>query len=359
MSQASRQLPNTTSHATQGVPEKRRRPFRRTLKTTGIVALTALGLTLASTAANALLEQQEKSSTAQYGDLVEVAGGEVNVVRAGTEGAQPLVLLSGLGTIAPALDFAPLIRELDAYDVIVVEGFGYGYSDMSAPERTVKNISTEIHQALSSLDLEKPYVLAGHSISGFYTLDYANRYPSEVSAVVGIDPSVPTQLEEHSAASGGINIIGILSTIGVVRTAVSVAPGAVDPASDDFTTDELERMRQMTIWNFGNAAVADESARVASNAAALQGVTYPENLPVLHFLASDNVATNPNWLESHKNQLKNVRHHEIVELNGPHNLHWTQSAAMAQKITQFLQDSATSQASPTPLGASTEVTQGN
>lgn len=352
MSQASRQLPNTTSHATQGAPEKRRRPFRRTLKTTGIIALTALGLTLASTAANALLEQQEKSSTAPYGDLVEVAGGEVNVVRAGTKGAQPLVLLSGLGTIAPALDFAPLTRELDAYDVIVVEGFGYGYSDMSAPERTVKNISTEIHEALSSLDLEKPYVLAGHSISGFYTLDYANRYPSEVSAVVGIDPSVPTtQLEEHPAASGGINFIGVLSTIGVVRTAVSLAPGAVDPTGDDFTTDELERMRQMTIWNFGNAAVADESARVASNAAALQGVTYPENLPVLHFLASDNVATNPNWLESHKNQLKNVNHHEIVELNGPHNLQWTQSKAMAKKITEFLQDSATSQASPTPPAA--------
>ncbi|GAB3521705.1 alpha/beta fold hydrolase [Arthrobacter monumenti] len=357
MSQVSRQLPNTTSHATQGAPEKRRQPFRRTLKATGVIALTALGITLASTAANALLEQQEKSSTAQYGDLVEVAGGEVNVVRAGTEGAQPLVLLSGLGTVAPALDFAPLIRELDAYDVIVVEGFGYGYSDMSARDRTVENISTELHEALSTLDIEKPYVLAGHSIAGLYTLDYANRYPSEVSAVIGIDPSVPTtQLAKDSAASGGINIIGILSTIGLVRTAVSVAPSLVDPPSDDYTRAELERKRQMTIWDYGNAAVADESARVASNVAALQGVTYPEDLPVLHFLASDNVAQSPDWLESHKNQLKNVKRHKIVELKGPHNLQWTQSKAMAQKITEFLQDSAASQVPPTPLAAATETT---
>jgi pimeloyl-ACP methyl ester carboxylesterase len=331
---------------------KRRRPFRRTRKILGVVAITALGLTLASTGANAFLEQQERSSTAQYGELVEVAGGSLNVVRAGTEGGQPLVLLSGLGTIAPALDFAPMIRELDAYDVIVVERFGYGYSDMSARDRTVENISTELHEALSSLDIGKPYVLAGHSIAGFYTLDYADRYPGEVSAVIGIDPSVPTtELEKHSAASGGINIIGILSAIGLVRTVVSVAPGAVDPTSDDFTTSELERMRQMTIWNFGNAAVADESARVASNAAALRGVTYPENMPVLHFLASDSVTTSPDWLESHKNQLKSVNRHEIVELKGLHNLHWTQSTAMAQKITQFLQDSAPSQAPPTPLTA--------
>jgi hypothetical protein len=125
---------------------------------------------------------------------------------------------------------------------------------------------------------------------------------------------------------------------------VSVAPGAVDPTSDDFTTSELERMRQMTIWNFGNSAVADESARVGSNAAALHGLTYPENIPVLHFLASDSVTTFPDWLDSHKNQLKSVNRHEIVELKGLHNLHWTQSAAMAKKITQFLQDSAPSQA---------------
>ncbi|MCU1566967.1 MAG: alpha/beta hydrolase [Pseudarthrobacter sp.] len=129
----------------------------------------------------------------------------------------PLVLLSGLGRIAPALDFALMIRELDAYDVIVVERFGYGYSDMSARDGTVENISTELHEALSSLDVRKPYVLAGHSIAGFYTFDYANRYPSEVSAVIGIDPTVPTtELEKHSTASGGINIIWILSAIGLV-----------------------------------------------------------------------------------------------------------------------------------------------
>ncbi|MCD5344041.1 alpha/beta hydrolase [Arthrobacter sp. AK04] len=328
---------------------KRRWPFRRTRKILGIVAATALGITLASTGANALLEQQERWSTAQYGELVEVAGGSLNVVRAGTEGGQPLVLLSGLGTIAPALDFAPLIRELVAYDVIVVERFGYGYSDMSARDRTVENTSTELHKALSSLDIGKPYVLAGHSIAGFYTLDYANRYPGEVTAVIGIDPTVPTtELEKHSAAGPGINIAGILSAIGLVRTVVSIAPGSVDPTSDDFTKTELERMRQMTIWNFGNAAVADESARVASNAAALRGLTYPENIPVLHFLASDSVATIPDWLESHKNQLKGVKRHEIVELQGLHNLQWTQSTAMAKKITQFLQESAPSQAQPTP-----------
>ena len=79
-------------------------------------------------------------------------------------------------------------------------------------------------------------------------LDYANRYPSEVSAVIGIDSTVPTaQFEKEAAANGGgINITGILSTIGFVRTVVWVAPSVVDPKSDDYTPSEAERMRQMT-----------------------------------------------------------------------------------------------------------------
>jgi pimeloyl-ACP methyl ester carboxylesterase len=347
--------------AAEGTPGKRRWPFRRTRKVIGVIALTALGITLASTAANAILEQQERASTAQYGDLVEVAGGSVNIVRAGTRGGQPLVLLSGYSTVAPALDFSPLIRELDAYDVIVVEGFGYGYSDLTARERTAKNITTELHEALSSLDLKEPYVLAAHSLGGLYTLDYANRYPSEVSAVIGIDSSVPTaQFEKEAAANnGGINITGILSTIGFVRTVVWLAPGVVKPKSDDYTPSEIERMRHMSSWNFGNATVHDEAAHVASNAAALRDVTYPDNLPVLHFIASDNVALVPGWLDSHKDQLKNVSRHEIVELEGHHYLHWTQSEAMAEKITQFLQENASTQGPSTPLAASTATTPGN
>jgi pimeloyl-ACP methyl ester carboxylesterase len=92
----------------------------------------------------------------------------------------------------------------------------------------------------------------------------------------------------------------------------------------------------MTIWSYGNAAVADETNRTGSNAEALQGVTYPDGLPVLDILSTESVATLPRWVESHEDQLRNVRHHEVVVLDGGHYLHWTQSEAMAEKITAFL-----------------------
>jgi pimeloyl-ACP methyl ester carboxylesterase len=61
-------------------------------------------------------------------------------------------------------------------------------------------------------------------------------------------------------------------------------------------------------------------------------------LPVLDLLSSDSVATLPHWAESHENQLRNVRHHEVVVLEGGHYLHWTQSEAVAARITAFLDE---------------------
>ena len=291
---------------------------------------------LVSTAANLLYEQAEKSSIRPYGERVAVSGGSLNVYRNGHSG-QPVVLLSGLGTPAPALDFAPLIRELSGFDVIVVEGFGYGYSDMAASERTNRNISSELHEVLTKLQVRQPYVLAGHSIAGFYTLDYANRYPAEVAAVIGIDASISKATGEPVAdPQPGFNWARALSVTGLVRDVASLAPGFVNPEGDAFTSDELERMRLMGSWNFGNAAVADETARIANNAASLKDVTYPDGLPVLAFVADDKSGSVVAKAAAAQELLNNVRRHEIVTLEGGHYLHWTQSKRMAEIITTFL-----------------------
>jgi pimeloyl-ACP methyl ester carboxylesterase len=315
-----------------GVRKKRRRPLRAV----GIVGLVILGLILASTAINLILEPAEKSSIKPYGERVTVSGGALNVYRNGN-GVQPIVLLSGLGTPAPGLDFAPLVRELDGFDVMVVEGFGYGYSDMEAGPRTNENISNELHEALAKLQVRQPYILAGHSIAGFYLLDYANRYPAEVSAVIEIDASIPKPGSDPvPEPEAGFNWGRALSVTGLVRTVAWLAPDLVNPDSDAYTEDELQRMRLMGSWNFGNAAVADETARIANNAAALRGVTYPDDMPVLAFLADDKSGSLDTKMASTQNLLKNVERQEIVTLEGGHYLHWTQAKPMADAIRAFL-----------------------
>ncbi|SLK13928.1 alpha/beta fold hydrolase [Arthrobacter sp. P2b] len=313
----------------------RKKP-RRGLRRAGIAALIVLALVLVSTVVNLVLESTEKAGTAPYGERVAVSGGSLNVVRNGDQG-QPIVLLSGLGTTAPGLDFAPLVRELGGFYAIVVEGFGYGYSDLEAPARTNENISTELHDALAKLQVRPPYILAGHSIAGFYMLDYANRYPAEVSAVVGIDATIPKPGDGPvEDPEPGINVERALAVTGVVRVVAALAPGFLDPDSDAYTAEELRRMRMMMSWNYGNPAVADESARIANNAAALRGVTYPDDLPVLAFVADEGSDSTATKTAAAENLLKNVRRHQVVPIEGGHYLHWTQSKRMADEIRAFL-----------------------
>jgi pimeloyl-ACP methyl ester carboxylesterase len=315
-------------------PGRRRRRFAKIL---GIVALALVALVLVSASINLILSRQEKSRFVPYGQRVSVDGGSMNVWRNGHAGPT-MVLLSGLGTAAPALDFAPLIRQLGAYNIFVVEGFGYGYSDMSARPRTVQNIAAEVHDTLAKLGAPKPYILVGHSIAGFYTLAYAHRYPQEVSAVVGIDPTLPAAKAGPAGTSGlPFHAAGtVLAATGLVRAAFTLSPGLAEPKGSAYTPDQRAQIRAMSIWNFGNAAVSDETNRMGSNATALRGVTYPDRLPVLDFLASESATMDQSWVQLHEDQLRNVRHHEVVVLDGGHYLHWTQSQAMAAKITAFL-----------------------
>jgi len=293
--------------------------------------VTALALILAAALSNAVLNEVERRSIPAYGERVAVSGGQLNVYRHGDHGPT-MVLLSGYGTAAPALDFAPLIRELDGYRVVVVEGFGYGYSDTDVAPRTVENISSELHEAVTALQLEKPYELVGHSIAGIYDLYYANRYPDEVAAVIGIDASVPGQMNGLVGQGNPWN--RLVSTSGLLRAVTSVAPSLSTPDGTAYTERERDQIRVMTNWNHANRAILDEANRGARNFSVVEDLTYPRDLPVLSFIKKE--GSQPGWRAMHEAQLEDRDNAELVELDGGHYLHWTHAPALARKISEFL-----------------------
>ncbi|MET4637199.1 alpha/beta hydrolase [Mycetocola sp. 2940] len=329
----------TSAHAgprtsnSEDKPSQKSRPSRRrrVVGAIGIAVLVVLALLLVSTITNAALDQVERSNVVAYGERVDVAGGALNVYRHGDSGPT-IVMLGGYSTASPALDYAPLIRELDGYRTVVVEGFGYGYSDHTAPPRTVENITAELHQALEQVGVDEPYILLGHSIAGIYNLYYANRYRDEVSAVIGIDSSVPGQI--NGLAGQGSPLNRLLAATGLLRVASAVAPSLIDPDGDAYTAREREQMRSMKNWNFGNAAVLDEANHGAQNFEAVRDMTYPADLPVLFFIKKE--GNQPRWRELHEAQLANLERGELIELDGGHYLHWTQSEVLAEHIDEFL-----------------------
>ena len=329
---ASQNVPSSAA-TTQSTKRKRRPVWRRLLKVVAVGVASVLALLLISTAANAMLTSSEKSALVPYGQKITIPAGDVNVYRNGGTGPT-IVLLSGWGTAAPAVDFAPLIRELDAFIVIVIEGFGYGYSDLGVTDRTVENITSEIHEVLAKLGVHSPVILAGHSIGGLYTHYYANAYPGEVAAIIGIDPmTAQTSSLEVSDAS---TVFGTLTDLGLVRVANALAPALVQPNGTAFTKDERNRIVAMTDWTFGNAAVSDEWARMAANSTKAAALPIPAGIPVLEMLATDTINTNSHWLPDHKAELAGVTIHELDIVEGTHYLHWTQAPLMGRTITAFL-----------------------
>jgi pimeloyl-ACP methyl ester carboxylesterase len=318
---------------TTSIQKPRRRRLRRIARTTAIVVASLLLLTAVSAVANASITASEKATLAPYGQKVSIDAGNVNVYRNGGTGPT-MVLLSGYGTPAPAIDFAPLIRKLDAFNVIVVEGFGYGYSDLDVPNRTIENITSELHQVLAKLQLNQPVILVGHSVGGIYARYYANAYPHDVSAIIGIDPMAATT---SSLKVGTPSMVeGVQAGVGLFRLVTTISPDLVQPPGTAYTADERRRTAAMTNWNYGNASVSDEWSRIGANSTKANAHPFAPDLPVLEILSSESVKNMPEWLPNHEAELEGVTTHQLEVLEGTHYLQWTQSPALARIISEFI-----------------------
>lgn len=304
------------------------------MRIANFVGVSLVALMLVSTVSNAVLCAIQSADTHPYGERIRIGGGEVNVVVTG-DGQRTVVLLSGYGTPSPVLDFTPLVRELEeTYTVVVMERFGYGYADLDVKERTVKNVSTELHDALATLNV-KNFVLVAHSLAGIYSLDYVNRFPGEVSALVTIDGTVPEDFAVPSKTGVGQRF---LSVTGWVRWMTALDPKTTAPSAlaGVYSDREIQQIRLMTIRNYANPATIDENNRSAENFDAVAALTYPSELPVLAFLSQQLIDANTQWRPAHEHQLESVGRSELVVLDGGHYLHWTHSTEIAEALNRFL-----------------------
>lgn len=95
------------------------------------------------------------------------------------EGKTTLVMMPALGVPSPHIYFKPLAQSLDeSFNIVIVEPFGYGLSDVAATDRTVDNINSELNAALDTMGI-KQCVLLVHSISGVYGLNFVQNYPEK------------------------------------------------------------------------------------------------------------------------------------------------------------------------------------
>ncbi|MCM3337818.1 alpha/beta hydrolase [Paenibacillus sp. MER TA 81-3] len=279
---------------------------------------------------NLICNQSELRRLEPYGQHVAVDGKNMNVLIQGA-GEETVVLLPGLGTAAPALDFKPIIEELSPfYKVVVVEPFGYGLSDLTEKERTTENIVREIHEALQGLNIKR-YILMGHSISGVYGLEYVNKYENEVSAFVGLDSSVPTLTEK--VESSQLEMAKLFKKSGLSRLSIKLG---TDPlAKLPYDDKTKEQMRILMHKNIFNSNLLNEIEHMYSNFKAAESVTFPKNPPIIFFIQANHPVTD-RWVPEHEAQLKNSVHGKMMLFEADHYIHRTKAKEIVENFRAYM-----------------------
>ncbi len=118
------------------------------------------------------------------------------------------------------LDFKSLYSLLkDEYQIVVVEKFGYEFSDVVDKEGDIDMILEDTRKALELAGVKAPYVLCPHSMSGLEALYWANKYPDEVMAIIGLDMAVSQYYENMKINIPLMKLTSFAADMGVVRDA--------------------------------------------------------------------------------------------------------------------------------------------
>lgn len=118
-------------------------------------------------------------------------------------GTQTVVFQAGLGDDSST--WKKLLKKSNnQFSYIALDRLGKGESSKPSIGRSPCNIAREQREALRKAGFKPPFVLVGHSLGGLYQYVYAKMYPSDVAALVLLDPTHPRHWENLQKTSDGL-----------------------------------------------------------------------------------------------------------------------------------------------------------
>ena len=279
---------------------------------------------------------KESKLLTPLGQIIEVDGHNMSIYTEGT-GDQTIVFMSGGGTCSPILDFKSLYSLLsDEYKVVVVEKFGYGFSDVVNKERDISSILEDTRTALKSAGMEEPYILCPHSMSGIEALYWAQQYPEEVSAIVGLDMAVPKAYEDYNINMPMLKLSQFAANVGITR----ILPGVAESDAINYGTlsdEEKEIYRAIFYSRTATTTMMNEVGSVKENAKIVEEGGIPQ-VPMLLFV-SNGMGTGWNketWRSYQIEFAESVENGMVIEMDCPHYVHDYQYEKISEEIINFI-----------------------
>ena len=278
--------------------------------------------------------------------MVEVDGHKMSIYTEG-EGEHTIVFMSGYGTQSPILDFKPLYTRLsNDYKIVVIEKFGYGFSDTVDTERSFETILKQDREALEKAGIEGPYILCPHSMSGIEAMLWEIEHPEEVEAIIGLDMAYPNEYLEYEGpdTASQMKMARLIKNLGLLR----LMTGNADKLIPAFTTGALtekdkEIYKAIVFAKSYNKTVQNETIENAKVASKKITENPKPDIPMLIFTSLGDDDPNDKeavekWRGYAIDYTSDMPNAKLVKLDCGHFVHNLETDTIEKEIREFIKN---------------------
>ena len=263
------------------------------------------------------------------GEFVTINDHKIHVYRAGNTDAPAIVFMSGHCTVSPVYDFKVLYEKLsDHFKVIVIEKFGYGYSDICESPCDIDTLVSLQRQALALAGETGPYILTPHSMSGLEAIRWKQKYPDEVAGIVGIDMATPLSFSVWTDEE-------LKKTVRLMKFLRGLKLGSILSSVShlSLTEDEIKQHELLKKRNAFNICCMNEAREVLQNARVV-GEAGDIACPMLLF-CSNGEDQERDWVQNQERFAASMGARLICYDCG-HYIHHFKSDEMCKEIVAFI-----------------------
>jgi len=263
------------------------------------------------------------------GKLVNLDGHNIHMYILGDIADPKIVLMSGSGTVAPVYDFKILYEKLSKnFRVIVIEKFGYGYSDIFDSPADIDTLVSTQKKALEAIGEKGPYILLPHSMSGMEALRWAQLYPNDVVAIIGNDMCTPLTYSvwTNEKVEKKIRLMKFATKYHLQKILCPIS-------NKNLTKSEINQHKLLRKRNAFNVCYINEAKEILSNVNVLKKSGYPK-CPMLLF-SSNGKQTQEYWTNAQK-EFAAVSKATLISYDCGHYIHHFKSDEMSKEIVKFV-----------------------
>jgi pimeloyl-ACP methyl ester carboxylesterase len=221
-------------------PPRARQAMALVQSTSGVRGAVPIGVTNGRPALIEFLEVQEAGPTivpkGRHSGWFDIGGGRRLFLRCTGHRSPTVVLEGGLTS-----DWYELQNQLSGFTRVCSydrPGGPRSRSDPAPIPRTARDFVADLHALLRAARVPGPYVLAGHSISGLFSLLYASSHPRQVAGLVLIDAVHAATIKRRLAMLKPLVPPEVWEALRQLM--ITVPPRLVDPEGIDSWTSERQ-----------------------------------------------------------------------------------------------------------------------